>query len=252
MSRGQNLIVESKGIAPILNVGYLNTTLTSSQEAEAFALTAKLFISRNGASLTSFQDYAACLNRVETSVSSYPQYRTMDGFGNNLKHPYWGASETPFGRFGPKNYADGVFTMRKSDRVSQYLPSPREIVAKILKKAPKAKRTSRITNSLLLQFLVAFSHDAGHSLPVAANDGSRIGCCLKDNKGILPRQARNSACIPIPIPKDDAFYNASGTRCTSVVRSQTVSTPSGVQVGKIFTFEVSLKNSICCCFFLDR
>jgi Animal haem peroxidase len=46
------------------------------------------------------------------SASSVPVLvRTLDGSGNNLRHPDWGKAGTPYSRVGPENYADGIGTM---------------------------------------------------------------------------------------------------------------------------------------------
>lgn len=38
-------------------------------------------------------------------------YRTYDGFGNNLEKPEWGAAGTPFTRLAPVSYGDGISTL---------------------------------------------------------------------------------------------------------------------------------------------
>jgi Animal haem peroxidase len=168
---------------------------------------------------------------VPSPSSPRPKYRSIDGFGNNLEHPYWGAVDTSFGRFGPKTFADGVNLIRKSDRTYQYLPSPREIVEKVLKVAKKTPRTSNISNSLLIQFLAFIAVDTSDSLP--SGKERQIPCCSAGNKAILPRKVRHSSCAPISISKDDSFYNSFDVRCTRFIRSQLVSSPSGVQFGEI-------------------
>ncbi|MGE3966409.1 MAG: peroxidase family protein [Planctomycetota bacterium] len=50
------------------------------------------------------------------------QYRTIDGTGNNLANPDWGAANTPLLRQGPAAYADGISTLAGPTR-----PSPRLI-----------------------------------------------------------------------------------------------------------------------------
>jgi hypothetical protein len=228
------MIHEAKGASMPLNVGYVNTTLTAEQEANAFTTTAQLFV-REGLSLDSFQENAVCLNRVEVPLTTRPNYQSMDGYGNNLKHPFWGASETPFGRFGPKNYADNAGTIKRTERFSRHLPEPRQVVDDVLIKAKKAKRTKNVLNSMWLHFLIAISHDCGHTASVTAstNPAQRVSCCTPGNQAILPRSVRHPACAPIAIAKDDSFYNVSGIRCQTFVRSQQVSSPSGVSYGEI-------------------
>src|SRR5438552_3709303 len=38
-------------------------------------------------------------------------FRTLDGSGNNLRHPDWGRANTLYLRVAPTNYADGISSM---------------------------------------------------------------------------------------------------------------------------------------------
>jgi peroxidase len=58
-------------------------------------------------------------------------------------------------------------------------------------------------------------------------------CCIRENEGMLSDYLLNSACFPIPIAKDDAFYKQHGVRCLSFIRSEKSSLPSHVQFGEI-------------------
>lgn len=57
------------------------------------------------------------------SATAHAQYRSIDGTGNNVAHPHWGATEAQLLR-GPSgaHYADGVSAMGGANR-----PSPRQI-----------------------------------------------------------------------------------------------------------------------------
>ena len=52
------------------------------------------------------------------------QVRTLDGSGNNLRHPDWGKAGTPYSRVAPSDYADGIGRMAAG-------PSPRYISNRI-------------------------------------------------------------------------------------------------------------------------
>ena len=45
--------------------------------------------------------------RVPKCRDSYIYYRSADGSCNNLKHPDWGQSFTPYRRSHPPDYGDG-------------------------------------------------------------------------------------------------------------------------------------------------
>jgi Animal haem peroxidase len=233
LSNAHNLLLESKIVLQSVNVCYVNSSLNREQEGEVFTVAAMLSILRDDLDITSFQENAICLNRSEASLQSHLKYRSMDGFGNNLKHPYWGVANTPFGRFGPKTYADKIHTIRKGFRVSQELPNPREIVEKVLKQAKKTPRTSNILNTMLVAFIVYVPIDIGHSVPTETSSNTRINCCSVGNKNVLSPSVRHSSCMPLSIPKEDLFYKASGVGCLSHVRSQLASTQSEVQFGKL-------------------
>jgi hypothetical protein len=46
------------------------------------------------------------------STTAAPEFRTLDGSGNNLAHPTWGEAGTPYARLTAPNYADGIGSMR--------------------------------------------------------------------------------------------------------------------------------------------
>ena len=73
-------------------------------------------------------------------------YRSADGSCNNMKHPEWGASLTPFLRFLPPDYSDGVQAFRKA-RSGQELPNPRLISTTV-----HQVEDSRLLTSITISF----------------------------------------------------------------------------------------------------
>ncbi len=65
---------------------------------------------------------ATSLLVVSTAASSAPNFRSIDGSGNNPNHPDWGAANTQLTRVYPNQYGDGIETMGGAGR-----PSPRVI-----------------------------------------------------------------------------------------------------------------------------
>lgn len=67
-----------------------------------------------------------CPKNVRPMICSKSRYRTITAHCNNLKHPSWGASNTPYSRYLPPDYADGLDLPRAS-RDGHPLPSARLI-----------------------------------------------------------------------------------------------------------------------------
>lgn len=210
------------------NAGSCNAKTT---QANILNTAAKLIADRNQSMLRYFEIYASCLGRNEVQLEWHPKYRAINGYGNNLKHPHWGTPGAPFGRFGHKNYDDGVYSIRKSVTGSE-LPSPRKLVVDILLKAEKFPRTSTLPNTLINLLVLYVSHDLAHQVPTKAfESGERIRCCTSGNKGVLSPSLSNSACLPISIGEDDPFYK--NIRCLNMVRSEPASLPTKTQFGEV-------------------
>ena len=48
--------------------------------------------------------------------------RSLDGSGNNVRHPDWGQANTPYTRVAPPNYADGVGAGRRATHALRQQP----------------------------------------------------------------------------------------------------------------------------------
>lgn len=206
---------------------------TSSSQSNDLNMAAKLIADRNQSVLSYFENFAHCVGRHEIELGWQPRYRSINGYGNNLKNPYWGTPGTPFGRHGPKNYDDGVYSIRKSVTGSE-LPSPRKLVVDVLLKAEKFPRTVTTPSTIINLLVFYVSHDLAHQVPVKAfENNEKIRCCTSGNKGVLSPSLSHSACLPITISKDDPFYERSGVRCLNMVRSESASLPSTIQYGEV-------------------
>ncbi len=123
--------------------------------------------------------------------SLYTQYRSIDGTGNNLAHPRWGATEEHLLR-GPSgvHYADGVSAMGGAGR-----PSPRDVSNALFQQDVSIPNTHRISDFIWTwgQFL---DHD--FSLTEGANES-----------------------VPVPVPLCDAYMDAlcTGTQMIPFRRS---------------------------------
>ena len=194
---------------------------------------ARLLSERKPEEFEKFGLFGKCLNRYETICENQPKYRPINGFGANLKHPHWGTPNTPLGRQGPKNYDDGVSSIRKSV-TGNALPNARQVFRNVLHKAYKVPRTSNDPNLLLVINELFISHDIGQTRPHTADDHCKeIRCCSSGNKKVLDPSLSNSACLPIIIEADDDFYGKDNITCLNLVRSKPASHPGTIQSGEI-------------------
>lgn len=199
---------------------------------EILATAAKLMADEDQ-DLRKFESYAKCLGRAEKEVKTRPKYRPMNGYGNNLKHPYYGTPNMPFGRFAPKNYDDGINAIRKSASGSD-LPTPRQIVQEVLLKAEQKPRLTPKPNFSLVTIVLYVSHDLANKANVEAlEEDKEIRCCARGRKKVLSSTLSNAACAPMSIGEKDPFYSKGGIRCLNAVRSETSSYPSKIQYGEI-------------------
>jgi hypothetical protein len=208
-------------------------TTNPGRNIDKIHVAARLMSDRNPAAYSQFSSNARCLKKKEVEVKTRPKYRTLDGFGNNLKHPYWGTPNTPFTRQGPKNYDDGISSIRKSVTGAE-LPNPRKLVMDVLDKAEFKQRT---VNNLTTFFILSnfyISHDQAHQTPVEAyNNCNEIRCCSSGNKKVLDHSVSHSACLPIAISKEDEFYGPANIGCLNMIRSEPVSSPTTIETGEI-------------------
>ncbi|KAJ6642402.1 Chorion peroxidase [Pseudolycoriella hygida] len=165
--------------------------------------------------------------------SPAPKYRPIDGRGNNLNNPEWGASDTPFARFGPKGYADGVNVPKKALSGAP-LPNPRKIVEEALTKATRAAPPPLAYGVFALMTVLFITHDVHYQTAVQPSDAEKeIQCCLDDRSKALPASLSHPSCFPIEIAKNDTLYQQGGVGCISLVRSERAEYTDQVQAGEI-------------------
>jgi hypothetical protein len=66
--------------------------------ADLITVTAGLIADANSSELNLFENNIRCLRNASASPTAHSKYRSVNGFGNNLKNPYWGSTGAPFGR----------------------------------------------------------------------------------------------------------------------------------------------------------
>lgn len=129
------------------------------------------------------------------------RYRTITGHCNNLKHPSWGASKTPYSRYLPPDYADGLNTPRAA-RDGKPLPSARLITSMV---HPDSDEPSHDYSVLFADWGQLLNHDITRVAVGEAPD-----CCPQLLKGL---------CMPIPVPPNDPLYSKHNVKCLKFDRS---------------------------------
>lgn len=165
----------------------------------------------------------------------HSKYRPIDGRRNNLKHPEWGAVNTPFSRHGSKNYDDGIHSIKKMANGST-LPNARLLVQEVLMKAIRTlPPPPPLKYNLMALLIILFvTHDLHYQIPKPTVSGKgEVQCCSEDNHDVLPTPLSNSACLPIEIPRDDPFFKEGKIRCQNMVRSELAKYADGVETGEI-------------------
>lgn len=217
--------------------------------ANLHTLAAQTFQSKFNLSLDEFENLSLQCNNFEslesecklnqTSNGNHPKYRSIDGRGNNLLHTEWGASNTPFLRFGSKNYEDGIYTIKKSV-TGEDLPNARLIVQEIFMKAVRSEPPPLMYNVFASLAILFVTHDLHYQIPQQPqNVQDEISCCSEDGHNVLPNYLSNLACLPIEVSRNDSFYEHGEIGCLNMVRSQKVEYTGDVEFGEIMNSATS-------------
>jgi peroxidase len=170
----------SNGQCPLIQVREIETRMT----ATAFDFRAR--VSSEGCGRPNQP------NNCNQNVCYHRRYRTFDGSCNNLQHPAWGASFTPYIRLLNANYEDGIGRMIGSTPGT--MPNPRDVTHFLLSSG--ASIPSR-ANSLLMQFGQFLSHDLSrNSVTNQCNCGMQAPVCANMLIGVRDPKRRQAPCIP--------------------------------------------------------
>jgi hypothetical protein len=123
------------------------------------------------------------------------EYRSIDGFGNNLAHPEWGSIQTNFARMAPVDYADGISIPRVDGR-----PNIRGVGVALMRQIE-----SRPSDRLLSGYVYAFGNFISHDMQATVVDPTeRLDSRVPPGDDMFPDDIR----IPIARSRFDA---ATGT-----------------------------------------
>lgn len=222
------------------NPTYESCSAVRGDNANLHTAGAQYFKKKYGFTLDQYKTYVIKCNgfvavpaECQPTYTSVPKYRPIDGRGNNLNHPEWGASDTPFARFAPKGFEDGINTVKQSVTGGE-LPNPRYIVQNALKPAVRAPPPPLSYGVFALLTVLFITHDVHYQTPIQPpNKEQEYQCCTANNQGVLSQDLSNQACYPIRIPENDTFYEGSNVGCINLVRSQKSEYTNKVQPGEI-------------------
>ncbi|XP_036385878.1 eosinophil peroxidase-like [Megalops cyprinoides] len=160
-----------------------------------------------------------CAARVRPpSCHSIPlvnRYRTATGVCNNRKTPRLGASNTPFARWLPAEYEDGISRPKGWDQTQRYkrfsLPLVREVSNRILS-------TTKVDSDWMnTHLLTIFGQWVDHDLTFTPSSPS----IRSFNNGIRCDESCEQAdpCFPVQIPKGDSRFGTGSDACIPFFRS---------------------------------
>ncbi|XP_077547312.1 peroxidasin isoform X2 [Haemaphysalis longicornis] len=145
----------------------------------------------------------------------HSRFRTYDGTCNNLQHPMWGASLTPFERLLPAEYENGFNTpvgwTAEKPVNGHRLPLARAVSTGLVSTETVEGDTEH--SHMLMQWGQFLDHDMDFSMPAISHERfiDTVDCADScDN--VMP-------CFPIEVPLDDRRVR--GHRCIEFVRSST-------------------------------
>ncbi len=202
--------------------------------AKMQTIAAQIYKNEFGMDLNEFEALARkCMKEPKQKMKAHPKYRSVDGRGNNLKNPEWGSADSPFARFGLKNYEDGIYKIKKSVTGAE-LPNARLLVREVLMKAVRSTPPKITYNMMGLLIILFATHDLHYQIPTTPQcKNADIRCCSKDSQDALPNDLTHSACLPIEISKEDSFYKTGNIGCLNMVRSHLGTYSRDVKPGQI-------------------
>ncbi|KAJ8401996.1 hypothetical protein AAFF_G00372310 [Aldrovandia affinis] len=171
--------------------------------------------------LSTIARLTGCAARVQPpSCRTTPQvnkYRTATSICNNRRYPRRGTSNTPFSRWLPAEYEDGISQPKGWDPKKRYngflLPLVREVSNRILNSANEYVESDQLYTHLVTIFGQWNDHDltfTPHS-PSIRSFSNGINCdesCEQTNP-----------CFPIQIPSGDPRFGTKSKNCLPFFRS---------------------------------
>ncbi|XP_022243805.1 peroxidasin homolog [Limulus polyphemus] len=149
-----------------------------------------------------------CPAHVKPVPCTIERHRSYTGICNNVQHSSWGSTHTPFVRFLPPAYVDGISVPRISVSGGP-LPPARVISSHI---HPDVDFPSNELSVLVMSWGQFIDHDM--TLAAVPRDERDLDfkCCG------IPKEIQHPNCMTIDIPPDDPFYSRYGQQCMEFKR----------------------------------
>ncbi|XP_064612465.1 chorion peroxidase-like [Liolophura sinensis] len=204
----------STAFGPFMNVN---------RKAQRISKTGAIFTSlleRQGGSDVNIRtiEAMACPFRETINCVATTKFRTADGSCNNLYNPMWGKSNTPFDRFIPPHYGDGMNSPRNESIFRTPLPLPRVISTGVHKKSTVANLHPDISH-MTMEFGQFVSHDINSNTLSTGVNGSALTCCNPDGSIDTDPDKKMLGCLPIVLPPNDPFFSQYNRSCMNFVRA---------------------------------
>ncbi|KAF3695780.1 Eosinophil peroxidase [Channa argus] len=152
-----------------------------------------------------------------TSTSNSDKFRTASSVCNNIQNTLWGSSNTPFARWLPAEYQDGISLPKGWDPLmpinNRILPLVREVSNRILRFTNPAVDSDTLYTHLVTLFGQWTDHDLTFtpSSPLITSYGSSVACDQSCD--------RREPCFPIKIPSVDPRFGVNSQQCIPLIRS---------------------------------
>ncbi|XP_068678168.1 peroxidasin-like isoform X1 [Montipora foliosa] len=142
------------------------------------------------------------------------KYRTFDGTCNNLQHPMWGASLTPFERLLSPMYDNG-FNSPVGSQQTEGRPSARLVSTQLI----SSKNVS--DDEKFTHMLMQWGQFVDHDIDFIVSSLSTLR--FSDGRDCTKQYStcdNQPPCFPIPVPEND--HRIKGHRCMQFTRSSAV------------------------------
>ncbi|XP_076359002.1 chorion peroxidase-like [Tachypleus tridentatus] len=149
-----------------------------------------------------------CPAHVKPVPCTVERFRSFTEVCNNILHSSWGATGTPFTRFLPPAYPDGISAIRASITGGP-LP-PVRIISTFVH--PDADFPSNELSILFMSWGQFVDHDLTLGALPRDQRNNIVNCCN------IPKNKQHSNCMTIDIPRSDSFYSRYGQTCMNFVR----------------------------------